>query len=172
MRSAAEEVIDADIQAVRRDQDSAFSRLGGQAPSLEQQRLMADDARRVEHLYADLEMTLPEPGPAERPSEYKVRLLAPLQKFSSFRSSDLPQLAFRGALKGIDDAIIREATARAADRTQGSFRRPGRLREIKRGVVTEFAGKTPLTWMSAFMPPVCLAVEGFSGAGHPSRPRS
>jgi hypothetical protein len=54
----------------------------------------------------------------------------------------------------------------ARDKTLGSFRKPGALREIRRAdqsgqETVSFAG-SPLSWMSAFMSPVVTCVEAFN----------
>jgi hypothetical protein len=157
-----------DINHVRTAQQRELERLGS-APSLEQQRAMQLLAKQHKQLFEDLELNLPQPGPTDRPDHYKVALLRRLQKFSpTFRDSDLGRLALTGGLaRGIEAAIVADATAVAGDRTVGSFRRPGALREIRRtdqtGQVTEvsFAGD-PRAWMSAFVSPVVTMVENFN----------
>lgn len=154
------------VDAVRRQQDALFDQMGGVAPSLEQQRQMAAEAKRLESVFSALEMTLPDPGPVDSPDTYRARLLAPLQKFSpQFRRADLRSLAAAGGLRGIDAEIIRSATKVADDPLVGSFRRPGQLREIRTvdpggDVHTEFRGN-PLSWMQAFAHPMQVAVRSW-----------
>jgi hypothetical protein len=120
----------------------------------------------MELLYSDLQQVMPEPGPTDTPDQYRVRLLAPLQKFSGeFRNADLRRLALTGGLRGIDESIVRSAIAVANDKTVGSFRKAGALRPIHR---TDPGGEqhvsycgNPLSWMRDFMSPVGLAVESF-----------
>jgi hypothetical protein len=167
MRSSAAQLVE-DINTVRNAQQRELARLGN-APSLEAQRSMALMAREHAQLFADLEMSVPQPGAQDRPIDYQVALLKRLQRFSpTFRESDLGRLAASGGLaRGIEAAIIGDATAAAGDRTIGSFRRKGALREIRRtdqtGQVTQvsFAGD-PRSWMSAFVSPVVTMVEAFN----------
>jgi hypothetical protein len=145
MRSSAAQIIE-DIHQVRSQQERDLERLG-HAPSLTEQREMADIADQRRQLFQDLEMSLPQPGAQDRPRDYEVALLRRLQRFShSFRDSDLARLAAAGGLaRGIQEAIISDASAVAGDMTVGSFRRPGALREIRRAdqtgqVTISFAG--------------------------------
>jgi hypothetical protein len=154
------------VEKVRRQQDALFNEMGGVAPSLDQQREMAAEARRMELIYADLQQAMPEPGPTDSPQDYRVRLLVPLQKFSGeFRNAHLRRLALTGGLRGIDESIVRSATAVANDKTVGSFHKAGALRPIHR---TDPGGEqhvsyygNPLSWMRDFMSPIGLAVESF-----------
>jgi hypothetical protein len=158
-----------DINHVRTAQQRELERLGGRAPSLEEQRAMQLMAREHRQLFEDLEMSVPQPGPTDRPGDYQVALLQRLQRFSpTFRDSNLGRLAASGGLaRGIEAAIVADATAVAGDRTIGSFRRKGHLRELRRtdqsGQVTSvlFAGD-PRSWMSSFMSPVVTCVEAFN----------
>ena len=168
MQSAAA-IVD-EIHAIRQAQHRESVRLGGIAPTLDQLRAMADAAAQFRELYADLELGgLPQPGPTERPAEYQIKLLEPLQKFSpDWRRTDLAHIARHGgtrALSGIDRAIIADAVRIASDRTVGSFRVPGALRAIRR---IDQAGQesiayygNPFSWMKAFFPPVVACVEHF-----------
>ncbi len=76
------------------------------------------------------------------------------------------RLAASGGLaRGVEAAIVADATAVAGDKTIGSFRKRGALREIRRvdqagHATTEFHGD-PLSWMGAFMSPVTM-VEAFN----------
>jgi hypothetical protein len=156
------------IVRVREDQNIRLEALG-RGPSLEQQRSMALMAREHAQLFQDLEMTLPQPGAQDRPADYQVALLTKLQRFSpTWADSNLRALSAAGGLaRGIEAAIVADATAVAGDRTVGSFRKPGALREIRRtdqsGQVTEvsFAGD-PRSWRSAFVSPVVTMVENFN----------
>jgi hypothetical protein len=115
-------------------------------------------------------MSVPQPGATDRPRDYQVTLLKRLQKFSpTFRESDLRRLAASGLPRGIEAAIVADATAVAGDKTVGSFRRKGALREIRRtsqsGEVTvSFAGE-PISWMSAYMSPVITMIEAINIPG-------
>jgi hypothetical protein len=113
-------------------------------------------------------MSVPQPGPTDRPGDYQVALLQKLQRFSpTFRESDLRRLAASGGLAhGIEAAIIGHAKAVASDLTVGSFRRKGALRELRRTdeaghATVEFAG-SPLSWMQSFMSPTQTCVEAFN----------
>jgi hypothetical protein len=80
--------------------------------------------------------------------------------------TDIGRLAIAGGLNGIDREIVGDAQRIASNRTIGSFRRPGALREIHRvdqagHETTEFCGSA-LSWMSAFMSPVVTCVEAFN----------
>jgi hypothetical protein len=170
MQSTAAAIVE-DIHAVRNAQDRAFARLGGTGPSLQQQRQIADDGARLRELFADLELELPKPGATDRPMDFQVRLLRPLQRFSpDWRRTDLAQMARHGGMRGLDDgiarAILADAARVASDKTVGSFRVPGELRKIIRA---DQAGQesiafhgSPLSWMRAFFPPVVACVESFS----------
>jgi hypothetical protein len=156
-----------DIVRHREDQNIRLEALG-HGPSLEQQRQMADIAERHRQLFADLEMTLPQPGAQDRPRDYQVALLQKLQRFSpTFRDSDLHRLAVSGGLaRGIEAAIVADAHRIASDRTIGSFRRRGGLREIRREdqagqVTTDFHGD-PRSWMAQFTSPVIACVTAFN----------
>jgi hypothetical protein len=155
-----------EIHRVKNQQDAELARLGS-APTLTEQRQMTDLAARYRQLYQDLELNLIQPGAQDRPAQYQLALLQRLQKFSpTFRSSNLRALAAAGGLaRGVEAAIISDATAVASDKTIGSFRRKGALRELHRtdeaGHETiSFAGE-PLSWMSAFMSPTLAVVEQF-----------
>jgi hypothetical protein len=156
-----------DIVRVRDNQNIRLEALGT-GPTLEQQRAMQLLAREHRQLFADLELNLPQPGAQDRPRDYRVELLRRLQKFSRhFGETDLRRVAAAGGLSGIDKQIVADAHRMASDKTIGSFRRQGALREIRRtdqsGQVTEvsFAGD-PLSWMSAFMPATKTMVENFN----------
>jgi hypothetical protein len=155
-----------DINRIRTDQNVRLEVLG-HGPTLEQQRSMALMGRQHRELFQDLELNLPQPSATDRPGDYQVALLSKLQRFSpTFRDSDLRRLAASGGLaRGIEAAIVQDAQNVAADKTQGSFRKPGALREIRRvdqagHATTEFHG-SPLSWMGAFMSPVVTCVEAF-----------
>src|SRR5262249_13855805 len=150
-----------DIALLRRGQDRAFSRLGS-APSLTEQRHIEDIANSHKQLFADLELSVPTPASSDRLSDYWLKLLRPLQRFSpDFRHADLREFVKAGSihtLTGIDAAIIEDARRVAADKTVGSFRNPGALREIRR---TDMAGATTIdfhgskrAWMTQFMSPL------------------
>jgi len=154
-----------DIVRVRAEQDRQLDRLG-RAPTLDEQREMADLAAQHRELFADLEMSVPTPRGNDTPVAYEAELLRRLQRFSpSWRDSNLTRLATAGALgRGIVQGIIEDAWAVASDKTVGSFRVPGALREIRRPdraghEIVSFAGN-PLSWMGSFMAP-CTKVEGF-----------
>jgi hypothetical protein len=156
------------IVRVRDDQNIRLKALGS-GPSLEQQRQNNDLRERYSQVFQDLELSIPNPGATETPDQYRVELLSRLQSFSpTFRDSDLRRLDASGGLAyGIQQAIVQDAQNVATDKTQGSFRRPGALREIRRtdqtGQVTSvsFAGD-PRAWMSAFVSPVVTMVEAFN----------
>lgn len=153
-----------DILTVRAAQDRELARLG-RGPTLNEQREMADLGAQHRELFADLEMSLPQPAADADPLGYRVELLSRLKRFSpSWRDADLTRLA-RSALWGIEREVLADARRIAGDRTVGSFRRPGGLRELHRTDAAghrsvEFAG-SPLSWMSAFMTPVVTMVEAF-----------
>jgi hypothetical protein len=155
------------IVRTRNDQTVRLEALGS-APSLEQMRQMQVFAKQHAQLFGDLEMSVPQPGAQDRPIDYQLALLKRLQKFSpTFRDSDLRRLAASGGLaRGVEAAIVSDAKTVAGDKTVGSFRKPGALREIRRedqtGQVTSvsFAG-SPLSWMQAFMPATKTVVEAF-----------
>ena len=124
---------------------------------------MNDIAGRHRELFGDLEMVVPQPKPAEHPSDFNIRLLQRLQPFShTFRQADLHRLAVGGALGGIDAAIIADAQRIASNRTVGSFRQPGQLRRIVRPGEVRYHGH-PLSWMQQFLSPIVLQVESFKG---------
>jgi hypothetical protein len=168
MMTRAEEVLDADLRDAGRQIDREFSRLGGLTPSLDDQKQIAATAARLENLYQDLEMVLPSPAPTEDPSTYHVRLLTPLlpytSQYSNVPAADLRRLALVGALDGaVGREIVRDAEATAADRTIGSFRRPGQLREIRRVEggynITDYHG-SPYSWLRHFMHPATKVRTG------------
>src|SRR5262249_24936596 len=116
------------------------------------------------------ELSLPQPSATDRPINYQVKLLQPLQRFSpDWRRADVAEIVRHGnqrSLTGIDRAIIGDALRVATDKTVGSFRLPGALRAIRRvdqsgNVSTAFHGD-PLSWMTQFMPAVVARVEGFA----------
>ena len=132
MRSSAAQIVE-DINRVREDQNIRLEALG-HGPSLEQQRAMALLAREHAQLFADLEMSVPQPRAQDRPADYHLALLQKLQRFSpTFRDSNLRAISAAGGLaRGVEAAIIADARTVAEDKTQGSFRRQGALREIRR----------------------------------------
>jgi hypothetical protein len=152
------------IRDVRNEQRHAFAELGGEGSSLHQLRQMENTANQFRQLYSDLEMTVPQPNPSEYPPDYRVRLLRRIQKFSgSHHDSNLRRLHHSGGLSGIDSVIIQEAQAVANDRTRGSFRNPGALREIHRSDAggskyVDYFGD-PLSWMRQFQPKMNVRVE-------------
>jgi hypothetical protein len=156
-----------EIHRVRHQQAAELARLGD-APSLQQQRQITDLAARHRQLFNDLELNMPAPAATDRPATYQLALLQRLQRFSpTFRDTNLRNLAVAGGLAaGIERAIVEDARTVASDKTLGSFRKPGALRELRRtdeaGHQTiEFCG-SPLSWMSAFMSPVVACVEAFN----------
>jgi hypothetical protein len=155
-----------DIIRTRNAQNRELERLG-HAPTLEQQREIADIAAQHRELFADLEMSVPQPSATDRPRDYEVALLQRLQRFSpTFRETDLRRLARAGGLGGIDKQIVQEAGRIAGNKTIGSFRRPGELREVRRVDQSgqeeiRFYGN-PLSWMAQFMSPVVTVVEAFN----------
>jgi hypothetical protein len=167
MRSSSAAQIVEDINRIRSDQNVRLEALGS-GPSLEQQRAMALMAKQHQQLFQDLELNLPQLSATDRPHDFQVALLQKLQRFSpTFRGSDLHKLARAGGLaRGIEAAIVQDAQNVAGDRTIGSFRRPGALREIRRTdqaghETVEFAG-SPLSWMQSFMSPTQTCVEAFN----------
>jgi hypothetical protein len=156
---------------LRADQDRAFAQLGGAGPSIQEMKEMSATAVSVETLFSDLEMRVPEPDPTDRPVDYEARLLQRLARFSpGWKDTDLQRLARHGsgdALAGIDRAVVADARRVASDKTVGSFRQPGQLREIVREsegspTTVDFYGD-PRSWMDAFAGPVRLAVEHVVG---------
>jgi hypothetical protein len=154
------------INRVRTDQTIRLEALG-HGPTLEQQRQMQALAERHQQLFADLEMSLPQPAAQDRPADYQLALLRRLQRFSpTWRETDIRRLAHAGGLAGIDTQIVAEAQTVASDRTIGSFKRPGFLRAIRRTDAagqehTDFYG-SPLSWMQNFMSPVQTCVTAFN----------
>jgi hypothetical protein len=153
-----------EIARIRGEQEWALAGLGGRGPTLEEQRRMADLAAEHRQLFAALELALPQPRATDRPFAYRIELLERLQRFSpSWRDKTLGMFV-AGGFDGIERSILADARRVAADRTIGSFRRPGALREIRRadqtGQETVSWHGAPMSWMRQFMAPICM-VEAF-----------
>ena len=161
-RSPAARIIE-DIHHIRDRQSAELDRLHGASADLAQLKQMNDIAGRHRELFGDLEMVVPQPKPAEHPSDFNIRLLQRLQPFSpDWRDADVARLSRGGGLGGIDAAIRADAQAIASNRTIGSLRTPGQLRRIERPGEVRYFGH-PLSWMARFMPPLVLQVESFKG---------
>ena len=156
-RSSAAAIADG-LARVHTAQERELDRLG-RAPTLAEQREMGEFAARHRQLFADLELSVPAPAATARPIDYRAELLSKLKRFSPvWRDSDLHRLVISGGLNdAIERGVLEDARRVAADRTVGSFRRPGALREIRR---VDEAGQTeihwyghPVSWMTSFMSP-------------------
>ncbi len=145
-----------------------LDRRQGYAPNLHEQRDMAATAARHSQLFADLELPPPAPRPGESPRAHRVRIIRELigRAPTQWRDANLDYAARVGQLAPIEGQVVDAAQRVAADRTRGSFRRPGALREIRRADQSgcesvEYMGD-PRAWMNAFMCPVQTTVVAFT----------
>jgi hypothetical protein len=103
----------------------------------------------------------PAPQQFESLGTYRRRLLGDLQQYCASpgaRETNLWEIPAGPPLDTLEKKIITEVMAAAEDRTQGDFQNPEELREVTRvdssgRKTTEWAGPSPLPWMSEFMYP-------------------
>jgi hypothetical protein len=142
------------------------------APTTAELAELSDIQSRFDPLFASIEVgAAPQPLPTEKPLAYRIRLLDHMKGFSPDRKNEALGRLAAASIPAFDEAerdILRDTQRVIDDPTQGSFRRPGQLREVKvkdesgRDVI-EYRGH-PLSWLSAFLPAPTVVV-GFT-RGH------
>jgi hypothetical protein len=136
----------------------------GRAPTLSDLRSIASTQREFEQLSQDLELDMPLPDALnENPRRYREECVQAVASRVKGKWGDLTLNAVRALGEGGQALVVADAKARAADPSQGSFIRPGQLRQIERRddsgrvVLREYRGN-PKAWMNLFAQPHCLAI--------------